>query len=47
MLAAKRGCIVNVGIHRAWAGIADRAAYNASKDWFVGTDENTGRQWGC
>ena len=46
MLAAKRGCIVNVASIAGLVGIADRAAYNASKHGLLGLTKTLAAEWG-
>lgn len=46
MLAAKRGCIINVASIAGLAGIADRAAYNASKHGLIGLTRTLAAEWG-
>ncbi len=46
MLAAKRGCIVNVASVAGLVGIADRVAYNASKHGLVGLTRTLAAEWG-
>lgn len=46
MLAAKRGCIVNVASVAGLLGIADRAAYNASKHGLIGLTRTLAAEWG-
>jgi NAD(P)-dependent dehydrogenase (short-subunit alcohol dehydrogenase family) len=46
MLAAKRGCIVNVASIAGLFGVADRAAYNASKHGLVGLTRTLAAEWG-
>jgi len=46
MLSAKRGCIVNVASIAGLVGIADRAAYNASKHGLVGLTRTLAAEWG-
>lgn len=46
MLAAQRGCIVNVASIAGLVGIADRAAYNASKHGLVGLTRTLAAEWG-
>lgn len=46
MLAEKRGCIVNVASVAGLVGIADRAAYNASKHGLVGLTRTLAAEWG-
>jgi len=45
MLAAKRGCIVNVASVAGLVGIADRAAYNASKHGLIGLTRTLAAEW--
>jgi NAD(P)-dependent dehydrogenase (short-subunit alcohol dehydrogenase family) len=46
MLAAKRGCIVNVASIAGLVGVADRAAYNASKHGLIGLTRTLAAEWG-
>ena len=46
MLAAGRGSIVNVSSVAGLAGIADRAAYNASKHGLIGLTRTLAAKWG-
>jgi NAD(P)-dependent dehydrogenase (short-subunit alcohol dehydrogenase family) len=46
MLAAGRGCIVNVASVAGLVGIADRAAYNASKHGLIGLTRTLAAEWG-
>lgn len=46
MLAARRGSIVNVASVAGLVGIADRAAYNASKHGLVGLTRTLAAEWG-
>jgi len=46
MLAAKRGCIINVASVAGLVGIADRAAYNASKHGLIGLTRTLAAEWG-
>ena len=46
MLAAKRGCIVNVASVAGLFGVADRAAYNTSKHGLVGLTRTLAAEWG-
>src|SRR5262245_25709523 len=46
MLAAGRGCIVNVASVAGLLGIADRAAYNASKHGLIGLTRTLAAEWG-
>jgi NAD(P)-dependent dehydrogenase (short-subunit alcohol dehydrogenase family) len=46
MLAAKRGSIVNVASVAGLVGIADRAAYNASKHGLIGLTRTLAAEWG-
>ncbi len=46
MLASGRGCIVNVTSIAGLVGIADRAAYNASKHGLVGLTRTLAAEWG-
>lgn len=46
MLAAKRGCIVNVASVAGLVGIADRVAYNASKHGLLGLTRTLAAEWG-
>jgi NAD(P)-dependent dehydrogenase (short-subunit alcohol dehydrogenase family) len=46
MLAAKQGCIVNVASVAGLVGIADRAAYNASKHGLIGLTRTLAAEWG-
>jgi len=46
MLAAKRGCIVNVASVAGLLGVADRAAYNASKHGLIGLTRTLAAEWG-
>ena len=47
MLAAKRGCIVNVASVAGLVGVADRAAYNASKHGLIGLTRTLAAEWGA
>ena len=46
MLAARRGCIINVASVAGLVGIADRAAYNASKHGLIGLTRTLAAEWG-
>ena len=46
MLAAGRGCIINVASVAGLLGIADRAAYNASKHGLIGLTRTLAAEWG-
>lgn len=46
MLAAKRGSIINVASVAGLLGIADRAAYNASKHGLIGLTRTLAAEWG-
>jgi NAD(P)-dependent dehydrogenase (short-subunit alcohol dehydrogenase family) len=46
MLAAGRGSIVNVASVAGLVGIADRAAYNASKHGLIGLTRTLAAEWG-
>ncbi|HEY6928825.1 MAG TPA: SDR family oxidoreductase, partial [Thermoanaerobaculia bacterium] len=46
MLAAGRGCIVNVASVAGLLGVADRAAYNASKHGLIGLTRTLAAEWG-
>lgn len=46
MLAARRGSIVNVASIAGLAGVADRAAYNASKHGLIGLTRTLAAEWG-
>ncbi len=46
MLAAGKGCIVNVASVAGLVGIADRAAYNASKHGLIGLTRTLAAEWG-
>lgn len=46
MLAARRGCIVNVASVAGLLGVADRAAYNASKHGLIGLTRTLAAEWG-
>ena len=46
MLDAGRGCIVNVASIAGLVGVADRAAYNASKHGLVGLTRTLAAEWG-
>jgi NAD(P)-dependent dehydrogenase (short-subunit alcohol dehydrogenase family) len=46
MLAAQRGCIINVASVAGLVGIADRAAYNASKHGLIGLTRTLAAEWG-
>lgn len=46
MLAARRGSIVNIASIAGLRGIADRAAYNASKHGLVGLTRTLAAEWG-
>src|SRR5262249_39210991 len=46
MLAARRGCIVNVASIAGLVGVADRAAYNASKHGLIGLTRTLAAEWG-
>ena len=46
MLAQRSGCIVNVASIAGLAGIADRAAYNASKHGLIGLTRTLAAEWG-
>jgi NAD(P)-dependent dehydrogenase (short-subunit alcohol dehydrogenase family) len=47
MLQRRSGCIVNVASIAGLAGIADRAAYNASKHGLIGLTRTLASEWGC
>lgn len=46
MLAAKHGSIINVASVAGLVGIADRAAYNASKHGLIGLTRTLAAEWG-
>jgi NAD(P)-dependent dehydrogenase (short-subunit alcohol dehydrogenase family) len=46
MLQQNSGCIVNVASIAGLAGIADRAAYNASKHGLIGLTRTLAAEWG-
>jgi NAD(P)-dependent dehydrogenase (short-subunit alcohol dehydrogenase family) len=46
MLEAKRGAIINVASVAGLLGIADRAAYNASKHGLIGLTRTLAAEWG-
>jgi NAD(P)-dependent dehydrogenase (short-subunit alcohol dehydrogenase family) len=46
MLEAKRGSIINVASVAGLVGIADRAAYNASKHGLIGLTRSLAAEWG-
>jgi NAD(P)-dependent dehydrogenase (short-subunit alcohol dehydrogenase family) len=46
MLAVRRGCIVNLASVAGLVGIADRAAYNASKHGLIGLTRTLAAEWG-
>lgn len=46
MLATKRGSIINVASVAGLVGIADRAAYNASKHGLIGLTRTLAAEWG-
>jgi NAD(P)-dependent dehydrogenase (short-subunit alcohol dehydrogenase family) len=46
MLAAGHGCIVNVASVAGLLGVADRAAYNASKHGLIGLTRTLAAEWG-
>ncbi|HKT23368.1 MAG TPA: SDR family oxidoreductase [Terriglobales bacterium] len=46
MLAAGIGCIVNIASVAGLLGIADRAAYNASKHGLIGLTRTLAAEWG-
>jgi NAD(P)-dependent dehydrogenase (short-subunit alcohol dehydrogenase family) len=46
MLAARCGCIINVASIAGLVGIADRAAYNASKHGLIGLTRTLAAEWG-
>jgi NAD(P)-dependent dehydrogenase (short-subunit alcohol dehydrogenase family) len=46
MLAARRGSIINVASIAGLVGIADRAAYNASKHGLIGLTRTLAAEWG-
>jgi NAD(P)-dependent dehydrogenase (short-subunit alcohol dehydrogenase family) len=46
MLAANLGCIINVASVAGLVGIADRAAYNASKHGLIGLTRTLAAEWG-
>lgn len=46
MLAARRGCIINVASVAGLLGIADRAAYNTSKHGLIGLTRTLAAEWG-
>jgi NAD(P)-dependent dehydrogenase (short-subunit alcohol dehydrogenase family) len=46
MLEAKRGSIINVASVAGLLGIADRAAYNASKHGLIGLTRTLAAEWG-
>ena len=47
MLTAKRGSIVNVASVAGLVGVADRAAYNASKHGLIGLTRTLAAEWGA
>jgi NAD(P)-dependent dehydrogenase (short-subunit alcohol dehydrogenase family) len=46
MLQRRSGCIVNVASIAGLAGVADRAAYNASKHGLIGLTRTLAAEWG-
>jgi len=46
MLEVKRGCIINIAFVAGLLGIADRAAYNASKHGLMGLTRTLAAEWG-
>jgi NAD(P)-dependent dehydrogenase (short-subunit alcohol dehydrogenase family) len=46
MLAARRGSIINIASVAGLVGIADRAAYNASKHGLIGLTRTLAGEWG-
>jgi len=46
MLAARRGSIINIASIAGLRGIADRAAYNASKHGLIGLTRTLAAEWG-
>ncbi len=46
MLAARRGSIINVASVAGLVGVADRAAYNASKHGLIGLTQTLAAEWG-
>ena len=46
MLAVGHGCIINVASIAGLVGIADRAAYNASKHGLIGLTRTLAAEWG-
>jgi len=46
MLAAKHGSIINIASIAGLVGIADRAAYNASKHGLIGLTRTLAAEWG-
>jgi NAD(P)-dependent dehydrogenase (short-subunit alcohol dehydrogenase family) len=46
MLEAGRGCIINIASVAGLLGIADRAAYNASKHGLIGLTRTLAAEWG-
>jgi len=46
MLEAGRGCIINVASVAGLVGVADRAAYNASKHGLMGLTRTLAAEWG-
>jgi NAD(P)-dependent dehydrogenase (short-subunit alcohol dehydrogenase family) len=46
MLQQRSGCIVNVASIAGIAGVADRAAYNASKHGLIGLTRTLAAEWG-
>ena len=46
MLEAKRGSIINVASVAGLVGVADRAAYNASKHGLIGLTRTLAAEWG-
>ncbi|PYX85204.1 MAG: short-chain dehydrogenase [Acidobacteria bacterium] len=46
MLAIRHGCIINVASVAGLVGIADRAAYNASKHGLIGLTRTLAAEWG-
>jgi len=47
MLAARRGSIINVASVAGLVGVADRAAYNASKHGLIGLTRTLAAEWGA